>query len=368
MFHGHVHVHDEYSPLDGAATRNQLTHEAARKGQRFLGFTNHGRLGGALEHIDACRHPENYDNPIDPSKKRSKDERLIPILGIEAYWRPDRFMELIDKSLYGNVPHNWAQHLCIHARSLNGWRTLMRLSSKSWVKKEQGGGHYSRPCMDWDMLHDDHEDIVISTACINSPVAHLILAGDETGARKWCVDMIDIVGEENFFFEIMPHDLDRQREVNLGSLNLAAQLGRPCMVTGDVHIAYKDWVDTHEIVMMAATRQSFAKRQKKKEAGEEVYGGQIDTLYLSSQEELEDMFAAYHPEIPDAVVDEALDNTHVFFERFKPMVFGRSPKMPKAGSPKFIEEITVAYGGSAASRIGADGEVVELKRPAYDHG
>lgn len=304
-----------------------------------MGFTNHGRLGGALEHVDACRHPEKYDNPVDLGKKRTKDERITPILGLETYWRPDRFMDLSDSATYGKNGFNWANHLCLHARSLPGWRTLMRLSSKSWVKRERGGGYYGRPCVDWDMMQDDHEDIVVSTACISSPVSQLILQGDESGARKWCVDMMQIVGEDNFFFELMPHDLDMQREVNIGKINIANTLGRPCMVTGDVHIPYAHWKDTQHIVMMAATRQSFARREKKVDAGEEVYGQEIDTIFLSSGKELQGMFAKNHPDIPAHVVAEALNNTSVFAQRFKPFVFGHNPKMPRAGTPQQIEKV-----------------------------
>src|SRR4051794_28828979 len=115
-----------YSPLDGTGTRNQLSHQAVRKGQTHLGFTNHGRLGGALEHVHACRYPEKYVNPVDADKQRGKDERLVPILGIEAFWRPNRF-DWEGKSSEAN-------HLCLHAASMHGWRTLMRLSSKSWIK------------------------------------------------------------------------------------------------------------------------------------------------------------------------------------------------------------------------------------------
>ena len=129
------------------------------KGQTHLGFTNHGVLGGALEHVHACRHPEKYENPVDPGKKRSADERLMAALGIEAYWRPSRFMDLSDKELYGKNGHNWAQHLCLHAGSLAGWRTLLRLSAKSWVRKEKGGGFYGKPVMDMDMIKNDHEGL-----------------------------------------------------------------------------------------------------------------------------------------------------------------------------------------------------------------
>jgi DNA polymerase III alpha subunit len=84
-FAGHLHVHDAYSLLDGNADRNQLTTEAVSKGQTHLGFTNHGVIGGALEHVHACRHPEKYENPLQPGVMRGADERLVPTLGIEAF-------------------------------------------------------------------------------------------------------------------------------------------------------------------------------------------------------------------------------------------------------------------------------------------
>src|SRR4051812_41769191 len=161
-FAGHLHVHDAYSLLDGNADRNQLTTEAVKHGQTHLGFTNHGRLGGALEHVHACRHPDKYEHPLEPDRQRAADERLIPILGLEAFFRQDRHMECHSTQ---------AHHLCLHAASLAGWRTLMRLSSKSWVRREQGGGFYGKPVVDFDMLSDDHEDIIVSTACLASPVA-----------------------------------------------------------------------------------------------------------------------------------------------------------------------------------------------------
>lgn len=328
-FAGHFHVHDEFSPLDGTGNRNQLTREAVKKGQTHLGCTNHGRLGSALDHVHACRHPEDHDDPDDPSRKRSKDERLIPILGIEAFWRPDRFMDLSDPKLYGKNGHNWAQHLCLHAGSLAGWRTLMRLSSKSWVPREKGGGYYGKPVMDMAMLDDDHEGIIISTACLASPLSQLILAGDESGARQWVIDMCEIVGDENVWLEIMPHDLDMQRTVNLGKIEIANELGLGYIVTGDVHMPYKEWVDTQSIVRMASYGTSVAQQTKKKDAGEEIYTEEIDTIFLSSEEELLEMFEEYHPDIPEDVVQEALDNTVEFARRFRGYVIGKTPKMPK---------------------------------------
>jgi len=318
-FAGHFHVHDEYSPLDGAGTRNQLSHQAVRKGQAYLGFTNHGRLGGALEHVDACRHPEKLDNPLDPTEKRSADERLIPILGMEAFWRPDRFME---------CEHTWANHLCLHAASLRGWRSLMRLSSKSWVKREFGGGFYGKPVIDLDMLENDYEDIIVSTACLASPLSQMILKGDESGARAWIMDMKDLVGDR-LWLEIMPHDLDEQRTINIALANLGQDTSTPLIVTGDVHIPYKKWIRTHEVLRMASYKQTFTKREAKKDAGEDVYTERINTVHLSSGKELLGWFRDYHPDLPDYVVREALANTHDFARQVHWYVIGKTAKPPK---------------------------------------
>src|SRR5574339_881741 len=103
-FAGHFHRHSEYSPLDGSGTANQYSFQAYRNGQTHLGITDHGRLGGALEHFHACRYPEKYENPLEPGKKRSAEERLIPVLAIEAFWRPDRFMELVKGEQFRKNP------------------------------------------------------------------------------------------------------------------------------------------------------------------------------------------------------------------------------------------------------------------------
>jgi DNA polymerase-3 subunit alpha len=324
-FAGHLHVHDAYSLLDGNANRNQLSYEAVRKGQTHLGFTNHGVLGGALEHVDACRHPEKYENPVNPGAKRSRDERLMATLGIEAFWRPNRFMDLTDKELYGKNGHNWAQHMCIHAGSLTGWKTLLRLSAKSWVRREKGGGFYGKPVMDMDMIKEDHEGLIFSTACINSPLAHLILAGDERGAKQWCKQ---ILRYGPLWFELMAHDLKPQRDYNTGIINIANELGEPLVASGDVHTPYYKWKTTQSIVRMISYRQTLSDMEAKKEAGEDTYTEEIDTLFLSSGEEMREMFRKHQRHIPISVVDQALANTQDFFRSFKPWQFGQNLKLP----------------------------------------
>lgn len=337
-FAGHLHVHDAYSLLDGNANRNQLSTEAARKGQDFMGFTNHGVLGGALEHVDCCRHPEKYEDPTQPGAKRSKDERIIPILGIETYWRDDRFMDLTDRARYGKNGHNWAQHLCLHAGDLRGWRTLLRLSAKAWVTREKGGGHYGKACIDLAMLRDDHEGIVCSTACINSPVAHLLLAGDYEGAKRWCKVIMEM--GIPLWFELMPHNLQAQRDYNVGIINLANELSRPLVASGDVHTPYYNWKDTQSITRMISYRQTVSDMEQKKEAGEEVYTEEIDSVFLSSGKEMKLMFEEYQPHIPASIVREALANTRDFMQSFKPWQFGKTLKLPHVN----VDAKTVLWG------------------------
>jgi DNA polymerase-3 subunit alpha len=326
-FCGHFHVHDEYSPLDGSGNRNQLSHQAIRKGQTHLGFTNHGRLGGALEHVDCCRNPQKYDNPLEEGKKRSADERLNPILGMEAFFRFDRFAETNSTQAF---------HLCLHAASLTGWRTLMRLSSKSWVRRENGGGFYGKPCVDLAMLEEDNEDIIISSACIASPIAYYIMQGDERGARN-LVKKFQRITKGKFWLELMPHDFDDQRTYNIGVVNLSQDTGAPLLATGDVHIPYKKWKDTHSVVRMASYKTSISNQEKKKDAGEDVYTSEIDSVYLSSGKEMFKMFKQYQPALPEDIIKESLANTFDFARQVRWYVIGKTTKAPKVDVDAEVE-------------------------------
>jgi DNA polymerase-3 subunit alpha len=223
----------------------------------------------------------------------------------------------------------WAHHLCLHAASLNGWRTLMRLSSKSWVRREQGGGYYGKPVVDFDMLDRDHEDIIVSTACLASPLSWYIMQGDERGAKKVIRKLERVSRNGVVWIEIMPHDLDDQRELNLALANIAYEMGHPLMATGDVHIPFANWNVAHQVVRMATYKQSFLHREAKKDAGEDVYTDEILTVFLSSGREMHAQFAKHHPDLPDDIVLEAMGNTHEFAKQVRWYVIGRNTKAPK---------------------------------------
>ena len=319
-FAGHIHGHDMGSPLDGAGTPNQHAHQAWKNGQTHLNVTNHGRIGTALEHIHACRHPEKYDDPDNEGRKRGKDQVIIPTVGVEAFWRDDRH----DKE----IKSTQANHLTLTASGLEGWRNLMRLSSAAWVRREQGGGFYGKPCIDWELYERYAEGLVVSSACISSPIAQRIMAGDEAGARKM-ISRFQKLSRGNFWIEIMPHDFDDQRHLNIGLVNLAADTGAPLIATGDVHVPYKEWYDTHSILRMISYRQTISSAAKKKDAGEDTYTEEIDTVYLSSGEDMREMFVKHHPDLPLDIVLESLSNTRDFFKSIQFYVVGKAKKLPK---------------------------------------
>lgn len=318
----HIHKHSEFSSIDGTGSANQYTKQGHKFGQEFMGITDHGRLGGVLDHVYVCQNPHKFDDPDDPTQKRGKDEKLIPLLGMEAYWRDNRFQE--QKS------YSQANHLTMIAGSLRGWRALMRLSSKAWVPRDSAGkgGFKGKPCIDWEMLEEDHEDLIVCSGCFASPLSQLILAGDQEGADDYCVRMQNLLGDR-FWGEIMPHDMPEQRDINAGVISLSQEHGFGIVATGDVHIPYQEWEDTALVLKMVSTKQTLSKRAKRQEAGEDVYGERIDTIYLSPEDEFRIQFEEYHPEIDEDIIDEAIDNTEVLARSVKHFVISNATKLPK---------------------------------------
>ena len=118
----HLHRHSEYSRLDGIGTAKQYADRAAELGQTALALTDHGTMSGALHHIKACR-----------------DVHILPIVGVEAYYRPNR-------KLAKRFKQRQAWHLCLYAKNLTGWHNLLRLVSEAFSEVEDGGGFYQYPC------------------------------------------------------------------------------------------------------------------------------------------------------------------------------------------------------------------------------
>ena len=310
----HAHRHGEFSRLDGCGTAVLYAAEAARIGQGVLGLTDHGTLSGALHHIEAC-----------------KAHRILPIIGVEAYFRPNRVVAKQFKQ-------REAWHLCLYARNLKGWHNLLRLVSAAFQETQDGGGFYQYPCVDWELLSRYSDGISASSACISSYLSKLIKGEDHVLVKEYVDQMLSLFGE-HFWIEIMPHDFDDQRYLNQILVDVALERSIPLIATNDAHFPTSDWAETHRVAKLCGVSSSFKKAEKDRENGKADYLADLNpSLYLASEAEMREWFAAHHPMINTFTVDEAIENTQVFASRFVPFLLDRSLKLPRVS--ELIDEET----------------------------
>ena len=316
----HLHRHSEFSRLDGCGTARLYAAEAARLGQGALAITDHGTLSGALHHIAAC-----------------KKEHLLPLIGVEAYFRPNR-------TVAKRFQQREAWHLCLFAKNLRGWHSLLRLVSAAFQEIEDGGGFYQFPCVDWALLQQHRDGLVASSACINGYLSELIKGEDHVLVNEYVDQMLSLFGDD-FFIEIMPHDFDDQRYLNQILRDVSIERSIPLIATNDAHFPVREWAETHRIAKLCGSASSFEKAAKDKEKGKADYLADLNPhLYLASEEEMRDWFDRYHPMLDEAVYDEAIRNTQLFTSRFVPFMLDRTEKLPKvvtgaeASTEKMLED------------------------------
>lgn len=306
-----LHRHSQWSLLDGSGSGEQYAKRAVELGQHALALTDHGTLAGALEHVAAC-----------------KDSGIMPIMGVEAYFRDNRLdhspikVTNDDGKEVSKAPPRY--HLTLLAMNFNGWLNLSRLTSEAYAT-----GFYYKPCIDWDILARYSQDIYCLGGCIGGRLSKLIQTGYEPDVINYISRMRSIFGDR-FSLEIMPHDFDDQRVLNLNTLRVANEHGIPLAATGDTHYPFKDWSDTQDVMLMLSTGQTNEKRKRKREAGEDIYSMLKDnpTLYLMGEEDIMLAFAQYHPMLPADVVDKAIRHTGEIISGFTPFLMGRGIKMP----------------------------------------
>jgi len=342
----HLHRHSQFSRLDGTGTAKQYADRAAELGQPALAQTDHGTLSGALHHIEACRQAG-----------------IFPISGVEAYFRPDRAQAKTDKN-------QQAWHLCLFAKNMKGWHSLLRIVSTAYGEVEDGGGFYQYPAVDWELLERHREGLVASTACFSSWLARLIYGGDSKSATEYLTRMKKLFGDD-LYIEIMPHDFDDQRTLNTALVSLAQEHSIPLIATNDAHFPYKEWAETQRVAKMMGSKHSFEKIRKLKEKGEAPsYLAEINpTLYLAHEEEMRLWFQQFHPDIKDSVVDESIRNTELFVERMSPFMLDKRLKLPRI--TKDVDEsarILKEWIAEGFERIAKGDDQVYLDRADYEFG
>ena len=286
----HLHVHTEYSLLDGSSKIKELLPRAKELGMDSLAITDHGVMYGVIDFY-----------------KKAKEVGIKPILGCEIYVAPgsrfDREQGRGEDRYY---------HLVLLAENNQGYKNLMKIVTRGFTE-----GYYYKPRVDYEVLEKYHEGIIALSACLAGEIPNKILKEDFDGARAAANKMRDIFGENNFFLELQDHGIRQQTQVNTSLIRLSRELGIPMVVTNDVHYIREEDAVPHDLLLCIQTGKKVSDQDRMR-----YEGGQY---YLKSEEELQKVFP---------YAREAMDNTHKIAERCNvEIVFGEQ-KVPKFDVPE----------------------------------
>ena len=256
----HLHVHSEYSLLDGLGKIKDLVARAQQLGMPALALTDHGVMYGAVEFYLAA-----------------KGAGIKPIVGMEAYMarRTMYDREAEDKS---------SAHLLLLARDFSGYQSLVKLASAAMVD-----GFYYKPRIDRNLLEKHHEGLIICSSCPSGEIARAILRDDPTTAQQVAAYYRDLVGADNYYLEIQDHGLADQQKINRGVLDLSAQMGIPVVATNDVHYVLQEHADAQEILLCIQTNTTIDDPNRMRM--------ETTNFYLRSTEEMAGVFG----EAPEAL-------------------------------------------------------------------
>ncbi len=316
----HLHVHTEYSMLDGAARLDDLVAAAASDGQPAIGITDHGNMYGVLDFYKECR-----------------TRGVKPIIGTEAYMafetglaRPSRGGRGDDSGGDADGGKKLYYHLTLLAENEIGYRNLIQLSSLAFME-----GYYYKPRMDWDLLERYHEGLIATTGCLGGHVLQSLLQGDERGATAAAARLQDIFGRNNLFVEIQDHGLAAQKQTNPQLLEIARTIGAPVVATNDSHYTHRHDSESHDALLCVQTGALMSDPKRFKFEGTEHYLKPANemrylfrevpeacdnTLWIAERADLEIEFGkAQLPEfaVPDQFADDTAYLEHLAWEGAK---------------------------------------------------
>ncbi|MFW5780231.1 MAG: PHP domain-containing protein, partial [Bacillota bacterium] len=236
----HLHVHTEYSLLDGAAKIKELIKEVKKQNSRAVAITDHGNMYGAIKFYKEC-----------------KENKIKPIIGCEFYVAND----LYDKTSSRNADteddvSNPKYHLVLLAKNLEGFHNLMKLSSKGFVE-----GFYGKPRIDLDFLSQCSKGLICLSACIAGALPRILLSDNYENpyeeAKKYALKMKDMFDEGDFYIELQNHYLDEQKRVNPMLMKLSKEIGVKCVATNDVHYIKESDHKMHDVLLCIQTANDY---------------------------------------------------------------------------------------------------------------
>jgi len=303
----HLHVHSDYSLLDGAASVAGLVERAVSFGMPGLALTDHGNMFGALKFYKEC-----------------KRVGINPIIGSEFY-----VAGATRRDKTGTEGGNKYYHLVLLAKDEIGYRNLTMLSSRSYTE-----GFYYKPRIDWELLESYHEGLICSTACIAGEVPQYVLLGKPEEAERVAARYRDLFGAENYFLELQDHAMDEEARVNKALVPMARRLGVGLIATNDVHYLDRSDAAAHDALLCVGTNRKVSDQSRMRFP--------CPDFYLKGPAEMSDLFK----EVPEALSNTLLVNEMV----------GLEIPLPGPLLPEF--EIPSVYSGDDDRQAGPEVESV----------
>jgi DNA polymerase III subunit alpha len=298
----HLHLHTEFSMLDGAARVSEVVGKAAADGQPAIGITDHGNMYGVLDFYRACQ-----------------DQGIKPIIGSELYQayehrteRPNRRGKQDDGGGDAEGGRKAYYHLTALAETNEGYKNLIQLSSRAYLE-----GYYMKPKVDWELLEAHHEGLIVTSGCLGGQVLQALLQGDQEGALEKAGRFQDIFGRDNFFIEIQDQGIPEQHRTNPLLFDIARKLQAPLLATNDSHYTHADDAMAHDALLCVQTGSLRSDPDRLKFHG--------DQHYLKTADEMRRLFA----EVP-----ESCDNTLWVAERCDVEIEFGKPQLPDFPLPE----------------------------------
>ncbi len=307
MSAAHLHVHSEYSLLDGACKIDALAERAAAYGQPALGLTDHGVMNGAVEHFKAC-----------------EKHGIKPIMGFEAYFVDDRRSEAVRYE---------RNHLTLLAASDEGFRNLVKLTSAGFLEGYKRG----KPNVDMELLARHSAGVIALTGCLQSRFCQRLVHDNPSEARAHADELIQVFGAENVYFEVQKNGLTPQDKANEGIVKIAREVGRPVVATADVHYLGREDYTNHAALLCVQTKSTIAEPKLSFDTNE---------FYLKDSSEMETAFAQWPEAVPTSF--EIAERCNVQIELGKMLI----PRYPTPGGEPEAAYLRVLAEGGLRRRYG----------------
>jgi len=276
----HLHVHSDYSLLDGGAKVGALVNRAKECGMKSLALTDHGNMFGSVEFYRAAMA-----------------SGIKPIIGYEAYMAPGSRLE--KKTTPGAVAY---RHLTLLARNDTGYRNLLKLASTAYLD-----GFYRRPRIDKDILRENAEGLVILSGCLASELSTLLANGNYEQAKEVAQEYRAIAQEGMYFLELQDHGLEDQKKVLKGKVRLSGELGIPLVASNDVHYISRDDAFAHEVLLCIQTGKKLEDQDRLRFKGEE--------FYFKTPAEMEQRFNQFPEALANTVKIAQMCNVEINFDK-----------------------------------------------------